>query len=197
SLSALLMMVAYRMSHWEQFVRTLHIAPRSDTIVLVACFGFTVFVDMVAGVTVGVVLACFLLMQRVAQLTHAQVSHNASGHHRKLRHLSLPDDVMVYHINGLVFFGTVESALESVGFVHDAIKTLIIDMEDVPLIDMTGLVAMKNMILDVQGKNRAVILCGAPEITDNILLKLPVGAKYPLKVARSVAQAIEMVTTQA
>ena len=189
ALAALLIAVAYRMSHWQQFVRTIKIAPKSDTMVLVACFGFTVFIDMVAGVTVGVVLACFLLMQRIAQLTYSQVSHNATGHHSKLRHLTLPDDVMVYHITGLVFFGTVENALERIDFVRSDIKTLIIDMEDVPLIDMTGLVAMKNMILDVQGKGKAVILCGDHEITSKILQKLPPVAKHKLKVAQSIDQA--------
>jgi SulP family sulfate permease len=195
SLAALLITVAYRMSHWQQFIRTIRIAPHSDTIVLIACFGFTVFVDMVAGVTVGVVLACFLLMQRISHLTHAQVSHNATGHHRKLRYLSLPDDVMVYHINGLVFFGTVENALERIGFVRGDIKTLIIDMEDVPLIDMTGLVAMKTMILDIQSKNRAIILCGDHEITDKILQKLPLSAKYKLKVTETMDQAVALIET--
>ncbi len=196
SLAALLITVAYRMSHWRQFLRTIQIAPKSDTIVLIACFGFTVFIDMVAGVTVGVVLACFLLMQRIAHLTHAQVSHNATGHHRKLRHLSLPDDVMVYHINGLVFFGTVENALERIGFVRGDIKTLIIDMEDVPLIDMTGLVAMKTMILDIQSKNRAIILCGDHEITDKILQKLPLSAKHKLKVTETMDKAVALISEE-
>jgi SulP family sulfate permease len=192
SLAALLITVAYRMSHWQQFIRTIRIAPASDTIVLITCFGFTVFIDMVAGVTVGVVLACFLLMQRVAHLTYSHVSHNATGHHPKLRHLSLPDDVMVYHITGLVFFGTVENALERIGFVRGDIKTLIIDMEDVPLIDMTGLVAMKNMILDIQGKNKTIMLCGNHEITSKILQKLPPGARHKLKVTKTVEEAVRL-----
>lgn len=196
ALSALLITIAYRMSHWRQFIRTVQIAPKSDTIVLIACFGFTVFIDMVAGVTVGVVLACFLLMKRIAHLTHSQVSHNATGHHRKLRHLSLPDDVMVYHINGLVFFGTVENALERLGSVAGDIRTLIIDMEDVPLIDMTGLVAMKNMILDIQKQNKFVILCGEQEITDKILQKLPPAAKRALKIAETVEEAVHAIAPQ-
>lgn len=195
SLAALLLTVAYRMSHWRQFIRTVRIAPVSDTIVLIACFGFTVFIDMVAGVTVGVVLACFLLMKRISQLTYSHVSHNATGHHRKLRHLSLPDDAMVYHITGLVFFGTVENALERIGFVREDIKTLIIDMEDVPLIDMTGLVAMKGMILDLQNKNKAVILCADSEITHKILQKLPLSARHKLKTAGSMEEAVEFTAT--
>lgn len=196
SLAALLISVAYRMSHWRQFRRTIEIAPRSDAIVLITCFGFTVFIDMVAGVTVGVILACFLLMQRVAHLTHSQVSHNATGHHRKLRHLTMPDNVMVYHINGLVFFGTVENALERIGFVKGDIETLIVDMEEVPLIDMTGLVAMKAMIVDMQRKIKTVILCGNREVTDMLLHKLPLSARHKLKVTETVDQATALIGNQ-
>lgn len=192
SLAALLVVVAFRMSHYRQFIRILQIAPRSDIIVLLACFAFTVFVDMVAGVTAGVVLSCFLLMQRVAHLTHSQVSHNSSGHHRKLRHLTLGDDTMVYHISGLVFFGTVERALERTGFIGGEIKTLIIDLEDVPFIDMSGLVAMKTMLLGLQSAGRRIILCGAPEVTGRIWRKLPLGVRYAMQVAETLEQAVAL-----
>lgn len=191
ALAALLITVAYRMSHWQQFIRTVRIAPASDTIVLITCFGFTVLVDMVAGVTVGVVLACFLLMKRVSQLTYSYVSHNNTGHHRKLRHLRLPDDVMVYHITGLVFFGTVENALERMGFIREDIETLIIDMEDVPLIDMSGLVAIKGMILDIQHQGKTVMLCGEHEITNKILQKLPPAARHKLRVTQTAEEAVK------
>jgi SulP family sulfate permease len=192
SLAALLITVAYRMSHWRQFIRTIQIAPRSDTIVLIACFGFTVFIDMVAGVTAGVVLACFLLVKRIADLTQSSVSHASTGHHRKIKHLNLPDDVMVYHISGSLFFGTVEKALDRTGFIREHIKTLIIDMENVPLIDMTGLVAMKTMILDFQNKNRTIILCGSHEVIDRIQQKLPANARSPLKIVETVEEAAKL-----
>ncbi len=63
-------------------------------------------------------------------------------------------------------------------------------MEDVPLIDMTGLVAMKNMILDVQRNHRTVILCGKPDITDKILQKLPLSAEHKMKVTQTVEEAV-------
>lgn len=193
ALAALLMTVAFRMSHWYQFIRVLQIAPRSDIVVLLACFGFTVFVDMVVGVTVGVVLACFLLLKQMASLTEAKVSHASIGHHRKLKHLNLPTSLMVYHISGSLFFGTVEKALEQTDLVLDYIKTLVIDMEDVPLIDMTGLVAMKNWIIDMQAKDKQIILCGAPKITEKILRKLPMSSRKEIKMAGSVDKAVTLV----
>jgi len=192
SLAALLITVAYHMSHYRQFIHTIQIAPKSDSITLLICFGFTVFIDMVAGVTAGIVLACFLLVKRVANLTQSNVSHCSTGHQHKLKHLKLPDHVMVYHINGSLFFGTVEKALTHRSVVLDCIKTLVIDIENVPFIDMTGLMAMKTMIVDMQAKDREIILCGHPQVTEKILQKLPLSATHRIKVTETMDQGVSL-----
>jgi SulP family sulfate permease len=173
SLAALLLIVAYHMSHWRQCVRMMSIAPRSDRIVLISCLGFTVLIDMVAGVTVGVILACFLLVKNIARLTQSQISHASTGYHSKITQLSLPDEVMIYHIDGSLFFGTLETVFERIWFIQEQIKTLIIDLENVPLIDMSALVVMHSMIVSVQRNNRTVILCGNAELTKAICHELP------------------------
>jgi SulP family sulfate permease len=149
------------------------IAPRSDRIVLISCLGFTVLIDMVAGVTVGVILACFLLVKNIARLTQSQISHASTGYHSKITQLSLPDEVMIYHIDGSLFFGTLETVFERIWFIQEQIKTLIIDLENVPLIDMSALVVMHSMIVSVQRNNRTVILCGNAELTKAICHELP------------------------
>jgi SulP family sulfate permease len=171
ALAALLLNTAYRMSHIEQFARTIKIAPLSDTLVLLTCFSLTVFVDMVAGVTAGIVLASFLFMKRISELT--QINLGAVPESTDGAPLPpLPDDVMVYRIDGPLFFGTVEKAYDSYTFAHDHIRTLIIDMRNVPLIDMTGLVAMKSMLAAIAREGRQVILCGRHDITGPILHKI-------------------------
>lgn len=57
SLAALLLIVAYRMSHLQQFIHIIKAGPIKDALVLVTCFVFTVAIDMVAGVAIGIVLA--------------------------------------------------------------------------------------------------------------------------------------------
>lgn len=191
ALAALLITVAYRMSHWRQCVRLVRIGPRSDAIVLFACFGFTVFVDMVWGVGIGVVLACFLLVRRMASLTHSEVSAVGSRSARTAG-LDLPEDTLVYHIDGSLVFATIEKAFDRMGFIHDGVRTLIIDMEKVPLIDMSGLVAMKSAILDLEAQHRDVILCGRREVTDPILRKLPPSALPGVRVAPDLEAAADL-----
>lgn len=191
SLAALLLVTAYRMSHVKQFVRTIKIAPASDTVVLLVCFSLTVFVDMVAGVSVGFILASLLFMKRISELTEFTLD----GASRESRNeLGLPDNVMVYHIDGPLFFGTVEKAFERYRFVHDHVDCLIIDMERVPLIDMTGLVAMKSMLAGIAREGREVYLCGKWDITNRIMHKIS-GHSLPLQVntASSVREAVDAI----
>ncbi|MFI4984198.1 MAG: SulP family inorganic anion transporter [Rickettsiales bacterium] len=187
SLAALLIYVAIRMSHYKQFMRVFQIAPASDSFVLFMCFAFTVLIDMTAGVTVGVVLSCFLLVKRISGLVMMEVSHPSVGTHKKLAHIKLPKDVMVYHINGSLFFGTVEEVLGDTSFINPQINTLVIDIEDVPLIDMSGLVAMSTMILDLQARNIKVILVGHESITEKIVQKVAHNGGQPFTVTPKLA----------
>ncbi len=169
ALAALLLNTAYRMSHAHQFVRVIKIAPKSDVAVLLGCFFLTVFIDMVAGVTVGMILASLLFMKRMSDETRAHVSaaHTGDFHGR-----ALPAGTMIYHIDGPLSFCSVSAALEQIDVITADVKNLIIDVARVPLIDMTGMVAMKDFINSVAQDGRRVILCGRTPVTDRILKKI-------------------------
>lgn len=171
ALAALLIHTAYRMSHYKQFIRTVQIAPRGDVIVLIVCFTLTVFIDMVAGVGVGMVCAAFLLINRVTELTQIEIEGNGQGMQKSKR--KLPKGTMVYHIHGPLFFGTIEKAFDRYNFTHDYINRFILDITDVPFIDMTGLVAMKSMLTSIAHEDRKVhIVCNSPEVLDKIRQKI-------------------------
>ncbi len=65
ALSAILVVVAYHMSEWRTFRAELR-APKGDVAVLLAVFALTVLVDLTVAIQVGMVLASFLFMQRMA-----------------------------------------------------------------------------------------------------------------------------------
>ena len=73
--AAALLNTAYRMSHVKQFVDILRTAPKSEIIILIGCFLPTVFIDMVAGVTTGMVLAGLFHARRTMSKT-AQEEEN-------------------------------------------------------------------------------------------------------------------------
>ena len=71
-LAAILVVVAYNMSEWRSF-RSLLRSPRSDVVVLLTTFLLTVVFDLTIAIEVGVVLAVFLFMRRMASVTNVGV----------------------------------------------------------------------------------------------------------------------------
>src|SRR5690606_14528028 len=69
TLGAILVVVSYHMSEWRTF-RAEFTAPRSDLIVLLATFVLTVVIDLTVAIQVGMVLAAFLFMRRMAEVTN-------------------------------------------------------------------------------------------------------------------------------
>jgi SulP family sulfate permease len=193
SLAALLINISYYMSHHHQFIRIIKIAPKSDVIVLLICFFLTTFIDMIAGIVGAVILSCLLLTKNIANLTSKILSHASTGHHHKTKHLNLPKNVMVYHLNGALFFANASKLTDISELIMDYITVLIIDMEAVPLIDMSGLVAIKNMILDLQSKNKSIIICGARAVTTKILQKLPINSRHQVKLVDDLENAVNVI----
>ena len=159
ALAALLIVVARNMSEARHFFRLARIAPRHDVIVMLTCFGLTVAFDMVIAVTVGVVLAALLFMRRMSVLTRAELGTEVA------LQVPIPAGVRVYQIAGPMFFGAAKSAMEALHVVGDRDHTYILDMQRVPVIDATGLVALESVLDRLRRSRVKVIFAGlAPEV---------------------------------
>jgi SulP family sulfate permease len=158
SLAALLLLVAWNMSEVRHFARLLKIAPRSDVFVLLTCFFLTVFFDMVVAVSVGFVLAAILFMRRMAEITEVNLSFDNTTEHRLV---DLPSGVSFYEINGPLFFGAAQNAMEALHASHtDAFHTLILHLGKVPVIDATGFAALESAVELLVKRKKTVIRAG-------------------------------------
>src|SRR6202034_3089004 len=110
SLGALLLLVAWNMSELRHFRHILKVAPRSDVLVLLTCYGLTVAFDMVVAVSVGVVLAALMFMKRMSEMTSGRVMAAPSADENR----KLPKGVTLYEIAGPLFFGAAQKAIASV-----------------------------------------------------------------------------------
>ncbi|KHT63636.1 transporter [Photobacterium gaetbulicola] len=140
ALAGLLIMVAWNMSEAPHFVHTLKVAPRRDVAVLLTCFTLTVVFDMVVAVVVGLLLAGVLFIQRIASLT--TVDKVAGGH----PHQNFGEDVVVYDINGPLFFAASEKALSVIDYTAPETQAVVLDFSDVTTIDITAIHALENAI---------------------------------------------------
>ena len=166
ALAGLLLMTAWNMSEARHFMHVLRRAPGSDVMVLLTCFSLTVLFDMVVAVTVGMGLAAILFIKRVIDLTEGRLlsANGAAGPTAA----ELPG-VLVYDINGPLFFGAAQKALRTLHTVDPGLRVLILDMADVQLMDMTGMIALEELVKQAQRQRQTVILCG---LAPRLILKL-------------------------
>lgn len=187
ALAGLLLMTAWNMSEARHFVRVVRRAPGSDVMVLLTCFALTVLFDMVVAVTVGMGLAAILFIKRVIDLTEGRLLSTNGSVGAGVSDLP---GVLVYDINGPLFFGAAQKALRTLHTVDPGLRVLILDMADVQLMDMTGMTALEELVKQAQRQRQTVIVCG---LAPRLILKLRrVGlrrVKGALEYARSIDEA--------
>lgn len=156
ALAALLLIVAWNMSESRHFVHILAKAPRSDVLVLLTCFGLTVLFDMVVSVTAGMLLAALLFLRRMAEVSQAQLVQQ----HPDLD-TPLPTNVLLYRVAGPLFFGAAHKALSTLQDIdRGRVRVVVLDLEHVPAIDATGLVALESLVQRLNGAAVKLILVG-------------------------------------
>jgi SulP family sulfate permease len=191
SLAALLLLVAWNMSEIHGFVRVTKVAPKSDVFVLISCYGLTVFFDMVIAVSVGVVLAAILFMRRMADLTESRTLLDDQSESDEIQ---MPRGVGLYEINGPLFFGAAQKAMEAIHASRgDRYDVMVLHLGKVPVIDSTGLVALENAIGALTRRKKVVILAGPLPRPHRIFEKARLKEQHPgLEIAANLEVAIEL-----
>lgn len=165
TLGAILVVVAYHMSEWRTFLDELR-GPRADVAVLVTTFLLTVLVDLTVAIEIGMVLASFLFMHRMAEVTAVNAVTRQIERERReqadvpLKELvqPIPAGVEVFEINGAFFFGAAEAFKETIGRVTQRPKVLIIRMRNVSLLDATGLRALRDVVHRMRAARALVLI---------------------------------------
>ncbi|RUQ39829.1 MAG: C4-dicarboxylic acid transporter DauA [Candidatus Competibacteraceae bacterium] len=158
ALAALLLQGAWNMSELNHFRHILKIAPGSDILVLLVCFGLTVIFNMVVAVSVGVVLAALLFINRIAELTGGR--HVTDDHSHLDLESPLPDGVRLYEVSGSLFFGAAEKAMSALHDIGARPRAVIINIEGVTIMDVSGLVALDSAIERLRAANILVAVAG-------------------------------------
>ena len=164
-LSGILIVVAYHMSEWRQFVFILK-GNRMDIIILLTTFFLTVLFDLVIAIEIGIVLASLLFMKKMSESVHIEniTSDDVNGEHLfDHENLEIPQNVILYEINGPLFFGAARQFQETITQTSIQPKAVVIRMRYVPLIDATGFQSLKEIIKTFKSKDIAVIISGANE----------------------------------
>jgi SulP family sulfate permease len=167
SLAAVLVVVAYNMSEWRSF-RALLRTPRSDVAVLLTTLLLTVVFDLTLAVQIGVMLAAFLFMKRMADVTHVEaltrelddLEDDLPERALETRNRPIPAGVQVYQVNGPFFFGVADKVRDVMNVVEGAPRVMILRLRHVPALDATGLHALEEVHRNCTRTKTTLVLCG-------------------------------------
>ncbi len=160
-LAAILVIVSYNMSEWRTF-RSMLKAPRGDVAVLLVTFVLTVVIDLTVAIEVGMVLAAFLFIGRMASATSVNVlsadTEENDSEGDLLAISDLPAGVHIFEINGPLFFGAAEKFIETIRDLHEAPSVLILRMRNVLSIDATGIKVLDDLRKKLQQRGALLLI---------------------------------------
>jgi SulP family sulfate permease len=162
AIGAVLVMVALRMGEWHEIAR-LRQMPASDAAVLVTTLLLTVVFDLVIAVEVGMVLAAFLFIKRVAETTEVSLvtADDELETPEQVAHgKDIPEGVLVYRIFGPFFFGAAEKMEDALLRSGGLPRVLILRLQLVPAIDTTALNALESIFERLRSAGGVLILSG-------------------------------------
>jgi SulP family sulfate permease len=156
TLAAILIVVAYNMSEWRSF-KSLLKSTKSDITVLVVTFVFTIVFDLVVAIEIGMVFAMFLFIHRMSEATKianvscdykpdfAEDEDEKESVVEKSMHAHVNSRILLYEINGPLFFGAANSFLDAMNEIRNNANIIIFKMKAVPNMDATALNALKQI----------------------------------------------------
>jgi len=197
ALGAVLVMVCWNMTEIGA-IRNILAGPMGDRAVLAATFGLTVFVDLSVAIGVGMVMAAFLFMHRMAKAVEAEthvslierdVDEFASPNRAVVKREALPPGVESFKLTGPFFFGAAAHFEQVLARAGGKPRAIILDLERVPLIDSTGAATLRKFLKSTHASGIRVILAGARPGPAEILDAMDIKAERAANFAQAVAMA--------
>ncbi|HKL79467.1 MAG TPA: sulfate permease [Mobilitalea sp.] len=169
TIAAILFMVAYNMSEWREFVTLVKYSPKSDILVLLVTFVLTVVFDLVIAIEVGVVMAAFLFMKRMSEVTDVQSwkyledesDEEDMSDQDSIRLKKVPKHTFVYEINGPMFFAAADKFMNI--SLDSSAKVVILRMRSVSAMDVNALHILNSVLKACKKKHITLILSHVQE----------------------------------
>lgn len=163
-LAAILVNVALNMGEWREFKALPHY-PKSDGAVLLTTFLLTVIFDLTVAVELGLLLAGVLFIRRMAEQTVVDTLEQGNEtelESQLLRQHPLPKGVMIFRIQGALFFGAADKLDAVLHNLGREPQVLILRLSRLISLDATALHALAELQEKIQRHHKHLILCGTP-----------------------------------
>lgn len=168
ALSGVLIFVAWNMSELPHFLEILK-GQRGDAVVLLLTFFLTVLIDLTVAVQVGVVLSAVIFLKRMTDNTTVETCKilvEENNHEEPefndelLKRTDVPSDVVVFEIKGPFFYSVADLLDEALLRLDQTPRVFILRLNKTPLIDETGIKALKQFSKKCKQKGIILMICG-------------------------------------
>lgn len=180
ALAGVLIFVAWNMSELPHFIEILK-GEKGDALILLITFLLTVLIDLTVAIQVGVILSAIVFLKRMTDKTTIEIcknlaydnqhempeSHDAGILFRK----DIPSDVAVFEIKGPFFYSVADLLDEALNRLDQLPRVFILRIDKTPLIDTTGLHALKQFAIKCKKKGILFLISGVNQQQFNLFKK--------------------------
>ena len=151
--------------------------PIKDLIIFCMVLFITVYEDLMVAITIGIIFAVFSSIKDLKNIfkeknIFALVDFSDSNYAKGLDSNEINrSNIKILKLEGALFFGSVEKLIRSFNRIPND-NPVIIDMKQVPSIDLSGIFGLEDLIKLSQSQNRNVAITNANEKIRNNLIAL-------------------------
>ena len=169
ALAAVLVSVSWNMAGFPA-IKGIFKGQKSDITVLLVTFVITIFIDLTVAIEVGLLFAAFFFIKKMIDVSEVREQRssivggittvNPINPDTAEESLEIPTGVLVYEIEGPLFFGTVQKFEQSVERAKIDYKVIILRMRNTIYLDAGGLRALEQLKDACDKKGVTIVLSG-------------------------------------
>ena len=176
-LAGLLVAVGIGIIDYRGFSHILKV-PRSDAFLMLFVLVLTVFTDLIIAVAAGLIVASFVFMKKVSDITQRQTTLTPASDEPWADELPLPDKIrdqlFIKHVDGPLFFGFASQFRDIARQAAGQSRSLVLRMDRISYMDQTGAYALKDALGELNAAGVRVLVVGISVAHLDLLEKLQV-----------------------
>jgi sulfate permease, SulP family len=138
--------------------------PRSDAFLMLFVLVLTVFTNLIVAVAAGLIVASFVFMKKVSDITERQTTLTPVADEPWADELTIPDAIrnnfFIKHVDGPLFFGFASKFLEIALQAAAQSRLLVLRMDRISYLDQTGVYALKDALTRLNAAEVRVLVVG-------------------------------------
>jgi len=152
--------------------------PRSDAFLMLFVLVLTVFTDLIIAVVAGLIVASFVFMKKISDVTERQTTLSQVADEPWADELTIPDalrnKLIIKHVDGPLFFGFASQFLDIARQAGTQSRLVVLRMDRISYMDQTGVYALEDALTRLIASGVRVLVVGVSVAHRDLLETLQV-----------------------